>query len=141
AAADFHQRADDVADHVVEKSVGFDFDCQPLDRRIIAPLPCPAYSALIDDFQCPHVTNCGFAVTARSLKTGEVVSPAKPFSRGLHRSNVDRAGQMPAVAVLTRVPSSPNLQLVAVALADRVANGVEVRSCIAELSDRNVGRQ
>src|SRR5207247_1877512 len=81
AAADERQRADDVADHVVEKPVGFDFDME----QVGTPLPCPA--PLDGDFV--DGANRAGPLGSAGLKAGEVVRIEEMLRGAAHRGLVE----------------------------------------------------
>ena len=115
--ADLEQRADDIANHVIEEPVRFDFDRQMTGLVEIVSG---------QNVTGPNVSHRGFPFGAGRFKACEVAMPDDPVGRLSHRVDIDVAADPPAVSMFERISLLTHLQLVAIAFSDGVANRMEI---------------
>ena len=120
------QAADDVADHVVEKPVGFDFQ---------GPTPAPQRRCQRQGIESPRllspvtkadVADGRLAGGAGGLKTGEIVPSHDPTRGRDDRVEIDVDPQSPAVAIAERVGGAAHTDAIAIAFRRGVSQRVKM---------------
>jgi len=111
SAANFDERADDIAYHIIQKAVGLHVKSNLVIFARNIALYYGSYGA--------------FAVIGGGGEGLEVVHTQQNLCRGLHRFDIQRARTMPAIADLDYGANWAGVNRIAVDFAFRIADGVE----------------
>ncbi len=133
ATPDVDQCSDDVANHVVKKTIGFDFD-----RTSVA---VEFARFVVDDHAVTNGSYRRLSVASRSLETSKVMRANQSIGGETHGVYIDRKLQMPTVTKIESVSCPLDLKLVTISLANTVTNRMKRIRRIATRFHHNVRRQ
>lgn len=126
SARDFDERADHVADLVVQEAVAEEIDADFAGPRF--------------DLGVVQRADGGRALVAGGGETGEVVRTDECFGRGAHRFEVERMPDVPGAAMSGGLDGAcaRGVDAIAIELANGAAGGVEIGRRLAKMNERNV---
>ena len=113
---DLHQRARDVADHVLEEGGRLDGESDALGFRP---------DALHLDVEAAHFANGGFGGAVRGAEGGEVVPAEQRAGGGAHRLGLERPPDLPHPAAQQRRAHGRSEDLIDVSLPARPSPRIE----------------